>query len=88
MALRFQFERHDSTLQLSKEDFRAQYGLSLQSLKALRPDGLVMHPGPINHGIELETEVLEDSRSQVLKQVQNGVFMREAILRWMLGERA
>lgn len=88
MALRFQFERHDSTVRLSKEDYRAQYGLSPTSLKALRPDALIMHPGPINHGIELETEVLDDPRSRVLKQVQNGVYMREAILRWMLGERA
>lgn len=87
MALRFQFERHDSSIQLSKEDYRKQFGLSTQSLKALRPDGLVLHPGPINHGIELETEVLSDPRCQVLAQVQNGVYMREAILRWMLGER-
>ncbi len=87
MALRFQFERHDSSVRLSKEDYRNQFGLSAQSLKALKPDGLIMHPGPINHGFELETEVLADSRCQVLAQVQNGVYMREAILRWMLGER-
>ncbi|MEZ0391801.1 MAG: aspartate carbamoyltransferase catalytic subunit, partial [Pseudobdellovibrionaceae bacterium] len=62
VALRFQFERHDSTLRFSKEDFRNLYGLSVKSLRALKSESWVMHPGPINHGIEMETEVLQDPR--------------------------
>ncbi len=88
MALRFQFERHAESVKFSKDEYRAQFGLNLKNISDLGAKGIVMHPGPINHGIELETEVLSDSRSQVLVQVQNGVFMREAILRWLLGERS
>jgi aspartate carbamoyltransferase catalytic subunit len=88
MALRFQFERHDASLQFSKEDYRSQFGLNPVSVKHLKDEGLILHPGPINHGIEMETEVLMDPRSRVLAQVQNGVFIREAILRTILGEKA
>ncbi len=86
MALRFQFERHDSSVALSKEDYRSRYGLNRDSLKKLKPDGWIMHPGPINHGIEMESEVLSDARSIVLEQVRHGVFLREAVLRMTLGE--
>lgn len=81
MALRVQFERHQGQSKLSTESYRKDFGLNANSLKALMPQGIVMHPGPINHGIELETEVLSDSRCRVLTQVTNGVFVREALLR-------
>lgn len=86
MALRVQFERHDLKSTLSKENYRETFGLNSKSLKSFSKNGLILHPGPINHGIEMETEVLSDSRCQVLNQVHHGVIMREAILRKMLGE--
>ncbi len=86
MALRFQFERHEATVSFSKEDYRKKFGLNLESLKNLKANGLIMHPGPINHGIEMETEVLSDPRAIVLEQVRHGVFLREAVLRMTLGE--
>jgi aspartate carbamoyltransferase catalytic subunit len=86
MALRFQFERHDASLQFSKEEYRSHFGLNAESVTSLKKQGLILHPGPINHGIEMETEVLSDPRCKVLEQVQNGVFVREAILRTILGE--
>ncbi len=86
MALRFQFERHDASMHFSKEDYRAQFGLSANSVRHLKANGLILHPGPINHGIEVETEVLADQRCKVLEQVRNGVFVREAILRSIAGE--
>jgi len=86
MALRFQFERHDSEVQFSKNDFKAQFGLNSESLKAFKMTGLILHPGPVNHGIEMETDVFKDSRCCVLEQVHNGVFVREAIVRTILGE--
>jgi aspartate carbamoyltransferase catalytic subunit len=86
MALRFQFERHEAAIAFSKEDYRQQFGLNLESLKNLKADGFIMHPGPINHGIEMETEVLTDSRAIVLDQVRHGVYLREAVLRMTLGE--
>jgi aspartate carbamoyltransferase catalytic subunit len=85
MALRCQFERHQSGFKIfSAEDYRQNFGLNPQRLQHLKKNGLIMHPGPINHGIEMESEVLKDSRSRVLEQVSNGVHVREAILRSIL----
>jgi aspartate carbamoyltransferase catalytic subunit len=87
MALRFQFERHDKTVELSKLSYQGQYGLNDKTLKALKSSGWILHPGPIHYGIEMEPEVAKDSRFLVFDQVNSGVFMREAILRWMMGEQ-
>lgn len=86
MALRFQFERHDASISFSKDHYREQFGLNRSSLQNLKSDAWIMHPGPINHGIEMETEVLSDPRSIVLEQVRHGVYLREAVLRMTLGE--
>jgi len=85
MALRCQFERHSGGDQtFSVQEYREKFGLSLKRLKSFQKSGLIMHPGPVNHGIEMETEVMTDSRCQILEQVTNGVFVREAILRTYL----
>lgn len=83
MALRVQFERHEAATKNSnlRESYRDLFGLNKKSLKSFTSHGVILHPGPINHGIELETEVLSDSRCRVLDQVKNGVFVREALLR-------
>lgn len=87
MALRVQFERHDQSPAeknkplLDREDYRASFGLNSRVLRDFDPAGIIMHPGPINHGLELESEVLQDPRCKVLQQVTNGVFVREQLLR-------
>lgn len=83
VALRVQKERHQGT-KFSVEDYKKQFSINNSSLEYLRSDGLLLHPGPINYGIELEKEVLQDSRSQVLKLVENGAFIREALIRQVL----
>lgn len=83
VALRVQKERHGST-KFSVEDYRTKFGLNNSALQFLNNDSLIMHPGPINYGIELEKEVLEDPRSQILKLVENGVFVREALILQLL----
>lgn len=83
VALRVQKERHQNT-KFSVEEYRKQFSINKSTLEYFRPDGLLMHPGPINYGIELEKEVLQDSRSQVLKLVENGAFIREALIRQVL----
>lgn len=85
MALRVQFERHGSGMTIFKEDYRHQFGLTVAAMKNFKASGLILHPGPVNHGIEMDTEVLADPRSLVLEQVSCGVFVREALLRWMGG---
>lgn len=81
IALRVQKERHDNENLFMIEDYRESFGLNLQKLKSLKSDAVIMHPGPINYGIEIETEILNDPRCAILKQVENGVFLREALIR-------
>lgn len=81
IALRVQKERHDNENIFLIEDYREAYSLNGERLKKLKPDGLVMHPGPINYGVEIEHEILKDSRCCILNQVENGVFLREALIR-------
>ena len=83
VALRVQKERHDNENIFLLEDYRENFGLNLQNIKKLKPQALIMHPGPINYGVEIEMDVLSDSRCCILKQVENGVFLREALIRLM-----
>lgn len=80
VGLRVQKERH-ARVQFSVDHYRAEFGLNKQRLQMLKPDGLILHPGPINYGVELETEVLSDKRSVILQLVENGAFMRETLVR-------
>ncbi|MBC7742068.1 MAG: aspartate carbamoyltransferase catalytic subunit [Bdellovibrionaceae bacterium] len=81
IALRVQNERHDEKSDFSLADYRENYGLNNKRLMKLKPNSMVMHPGPINYGVEIESEILADVRSVILKQVENGVFLREALIR-------
>lgn len=81
IALRLQKERHDSDNMFLVDDYIENYGLSSTKLKHLKQDALIMHPGPVNYGIEVEKEIHSDERSMILRQVENGVFIREAIIR-------
>lgn len=83
VALRVQKERHGGT-KFSVEDYKAQFSINKATLEYLNTDSIIMHPGPINYGIELEKEVLQDPRSQILKLVENGAFVREALIRQVL----
>jgi aspartate carbamoyltransferase catalytic subunit len=84
MALRVQLERHQ--VKYSLEDYRKDFGFTVENLKALSATALIMHPGPINQGTEMDAEVLQiDSRCRVLDQVSNGVLIRQAILLEVLG---
>ncbi len=80
-ALRLQKERHDSDNMFLVDDYIENFGLSTAKLNYLKSDALIMHPGPVNYGIEIEKEIHNDGRSVILKQVENGVFIREAIIR-------
>jgi aspartate carbamoyltransferase catalytic subunit len=84
MGLRIQLERHgdDSVNRSPKsfDDYHERFGLTPSRLKILRSDALIMHPGPINHGVEFSREVAHDARNRVLSQVTNGVLVRASIL--------
>src|SRR5437764_1550762 len=85
MMLRVQLERQHEAAFPASEYFQF-YGLRLEHLEMARPDVIVMHPGPINRGREISSEVADSQRSVILNQVENGVAVRMAVLERVLGE--
>jgi aspartate carbamoyltransferase catalytic subunit len=84
MLLRLQLERQSSGTFPSIREYRERYGLDLEKLSGLSKDVLIMHPGPINRGIELASNVADGPHSVILEQVTNGVAVRMATL-YLLG---
>jgi aspartate carbamoyltransferase catalytic subunit len=88
MMLRVQRERMTELFFPSEREYARLYGLSLDRLNSLRPDAIVMHPGPMNRGLEISADAADSSRSVVVEQVSNGVSIRMAILYLLLGGAA
>ncbi|MBI4491498.1 MAG: aspartate carbamoyltransferase catalytic subunit [Chloroflexi bacterium] len=84
MALRLQRERQEAGLLPSVREYVALYGLTPERLRLARPGALVMHPGPVNEGVELPPEVAHGPQSVIETQVANGVAVRMAVL-YLLG---
>jgi aspartate carbamoyltransferase catalytic subunit len=84
MMLRVQLERQQEAAFPADEYFQF-YGLRLEHLELAKPDAIVMHPGPINRGREISSEVADSQRSVILNQVENGVAVRMAVLERILG---
>jgi len=80
MALRIQLERLAGAHFPSVREYSAVFGLDRAKLRFARPDAIVMHPGPVNRGVELSNEVTDDRPSVILDQVRNGVALRMALL--------
>ena len=87
MALRIQKERMESGLLPSLREYAARYGLTRERLTRARPDALVLHPGPMNEGIEIAADVAAGSQSLIEEQVRNGVAVRMALLYLVAGVR-
>ena len=86
MMLRIQHERDSGSAIASVRDYSLRYGLNHIKLERAKKDVLVMHPGPINRGVELETPLADDvEKSVILKQVEYGVAIREALLEFACG---
>ena len=79
MMLRVQLERQHEPGFPASEYFQF-YGLRLEHLELAKPDAIVMHPGPINRGREMSSEVADSQRSVILNQVENGIAVRMAVL--------
>jgi aspartate carbamoyltransferase catalytic subunit len=78
--LRIQFERLGGNPFPSVREYSHRFGLTVERMKRAKPDILVMHPGPINRGLEMESEVADGRNSVILQQVTNGVAVRMAVL--------
>jgi aspartate carbamoyltransferase catalytic subunit len=86
--LRIQHERRNAALLPSLREYTARYGLTVERAAHLRKDALVMHPGPMNRGVEIAAVVAEAPASLITEQVTNGVAVRMAVLYSLLGAGA
>ncbi|KTC68136.1 aspartate carbamoyltransferase [Legionella birminghamensis] len=80
ICLRVQRERLLDNESLDLSTFRRYFALTPDSIKWAKPDAIVMHPGPVNRGVEIDSEIVDGKQSVILQQVSNGVFMRMAII--------
>ena len=86
MMLRIQLERLEGALFPSVREYARCYGLDLRKLELAKRDAIVLHPGPINRGVEISSEVADSEPSRILDQVTNGVAVRMAVLYMVTGE--
>jgi aspartate carbamoyltransferase catalytic subunit len=84
MMLRIQLERMGAAYFPTEREYSRRWGLDARRLAALRPDSMVMHPGPMNRGLEISADAADSPRSTVLEQVANGVSVRMAVLYLLL----
>jgi len=84
IMLRLQHERMNTALLPSVREYYARYGLTEERLKLAKADAIVMHPGPVNRGVEIDSRVADGPQSAILQQVTNGVAIRMAVL-YLLG---
>lgn len=87
IALRIQLERQKLNLFPSIREYTALFGINKEKLKKAKKDILIMHPGPINRGVELSPDVADGEYSVILEQVTNGVAVRMAVLYLLLGKK-
>ncbi|MFT4094111.1 MAG: aspartate carbamoyltransferase catalytic subunit [Niabella sp.] len=79
-VLRIQLERQNQVLFSSLREYNLSYGISRKLLESLKKDIVIMHPGPINRGVELDSDAADSGQSIILQQVENGVAVRMAVL--------
>jgi len=85
MMLRLQNERMESPLLASAQEFYKYYGLTQEKLALAKPDAIVMHPGPMNRGVEIDSRVADSTQSVILPQVTFGIAIRMAVMSIMAG---
>lgn len=84
MMLRIQRERLKADLKWELDGYLWRHGLTGSRLKLLKPRAIIMHPGPVNRDIEIESALIHHPRSRILEQVRNGVYVRMAVLEYVL----
>lgn len=88
MLLRVQHERHDGSELFSKESYHEAFGLTIERAKKMKEQAIIMHPAPVNRGVELADSLVESIQSRIIQQMSNGVYMRMAILEAILQGKA
>ena len=87
IMLRLQKERMQGALLPSENEYYRYYGLTEKKLSFAKPDAIVMHPGPINRGVEIASSIADGPQSVILEQVTNGIAIRMAVMSQALGPR-
>jgi aspartate carbamoyltransferase catalytic subunit len=87
MMLRIQKERMSNKSVPSESEYFNSFGLNQKRLKIAKDDALVLHPGPINRGVEIDSEVADGKQSVILNQVKNGIAIRMAVMVMMIGRK-
>lgn len=84
MLLRIQHERHLSLSAITADQYHKEYGLTVEREQRMKEDSIIMHPAPVNRNVEIADELVECNRSRIFKQMENGVYVRMAVLRKLL----
>ncbi len=85
MMLRIQKERHSEAMKLSDSEYLRAYGLTKKRVDAMKKHAIIMHPAPVNRGVEIDTDLVETQSSRIFKQMSNGVLVRKAIIKRAFG---
>lgn len=80
MLLRIQHERLSEKMVMSKEEYNRLFGLNKDRVAAMKDSAIIMHPAPFNRGVEIDDDCVECEKSRIFKQMQNGVFVRMAVV--------
>lgn len=86
MLLRIQHERHQAGVELEQSDYLAQYGLTIEREKCMQDHAVILHPAPVNRGVEIDTNLVECNKSRIFKQMENGVAARMAVIDTLLNQ--
>ena len=85
MLLRIQRERLAIPMTISDAEYHARFGLTKERYAKMKENSIIMHPAPVNRGIEIDSDLVESPRSRIFRQMHNGVFVRKAAIKRALG---
>lgn len=85
MMLRIQKERHSEAMKLSDSEYLNTYGLTKNRVDGMQKHAIIMHPAPVNRGVEIDTDLVEAKNSRIFKQMSNGVLVRKAAIKRAFG---
>ncbi|MFA5449271.1 MAG: aspartate carbamoyltransferase, partial [Clostridia bacterium] len=87
ILLRVQFERHESSMGMTVNEYHEQYGMTVERTNRMKSGAIILHPAPINRGVEIANEVVECKQSRINNQMQNGVYTRMAVISMVLEDK-
>ncbi len=85
MMLRIQKERHSAAMDMTDSEYLNMYGLTKKRAEAMQKHAIIMHPAPVNRGVEIDTSLVEAQNSRIFKQMSNGVLVRKAAIKRAFG---